>query len=193
MDPRAVRSREALIQTGLSVLIANREASLTEIAQQAGVGRATVYRQFETRESLIKAVAIDCVDRMGEVTVRLHKQAAEGLDAFRLLFSYLTPFTQEMQFLMYLDYYFPNDEADLEKEYQRHQQEIMEMIINAQHNNYIRQDLPAAWIVNVIDGLFFASWMQQEAGASPEEAAELMFISFSNGVTNNSDIAIIHR
>lgn len=183
IDPRAARSREALIKTGLPLLIANREATLSEIAQQAGVGRATVYRQFETRESLIKAIAIDCVDRMEKITANIDKEAKSGLDAFRLLFLYMAPFTQEMQFIMHLEYHFPNDEADLEQEYQRQQAEVLELIHYAQKNKEIRQDLPASWIVNLIDGLFLAGWMQQEAGASPEQAAELMFASFSTGVS----------
>lgn len=184
IDPRAARSRQALLSTGLTVLIANREASLTEIAQQAGVGRATVYRQFETRESLLKAIAIDCVDRMERVTADIESEATSGLDAFRLLFLYLAPFTQEMQFLMHLDYHFPNDEQDLEKEYQRQQAKVLELISHAQTNKEIRQDLPAAWIVNLIDGLFLAGWMQQESGASAEEAADLMYTSFVNGLTS---------
>lgn len=183
IDPRAARSRIALLKTGLSVLITNKEASLTEIAQQAGVGRATVYRQFETRESLIEAIAIDCVDRMKEITANIENEAASGLDAFRLLFLYMAPFTKEMQFLMHLDDHLRNDELDLDNEYERLQQEILGFIVKAQSNGDIRQDLPADWIVNFIDGLFFAGWMQQEAGASPELAAELMFASFSTGAS----------
>lgn len=183
IDPRAARSRVALLKTGLSVLITNKDASLTEIAQQAGVGRATVYRQFETRESLIEAIAIDCVDRMKEITANIEQEATSGLDVFRLLFLYMAPFTQEMQFLMHLDDHLRNGELDLDNEYERLQQEILTFIVNAQRHGDIGQDLPADWIVNLIDGLFFAGWMQQEAGTSPEQAAELMYVSFAKGVS----------
>ena len=48
LDARIKRSRTAIIEAGLECLNQNNEASLTDIANQAGVGRATLYRLFET-------------------------------------------------------------------------------------------------------------------------------------------------
>jgi len=47
-------------------MAADREPSLREIAREAGVGIATLYRHFPTREALVAAVYADQVSRLTE-------------------------------------------------------------------------------------------------------------------------------
>jgi AcrR family transcriptional regulator len=58
----AVRNRERVVAAA-SAVFAERgvEASVPEVAARAGVGKATVYRSFPTKEHLIAAVAIERV------------------------------------------------------------------------------------------------------------------------------------
>lgn len=59
MNPRTLRVREALMQATLE-LVGDRpvsEISLTEIAEEAGVSRPTVYKQFTDTPTLVAATA----------------------------------------------------------------------------------------------------------------------------------------
>jgi TetR/AcrR family transcriptional regulator, mexCD-oprJ operon repressor len=50
------RTRRAILDAAARVLGQRSEAGMTDIADEAGVGRATLYRHFPTRESLIRGV-----------------------------------------------------------------------------------------------------------------------------------------
>ena len=57
-DPRAARSREAILAAALDLLAREGPGAITHqrVAQQAGVGRATVYRHWATPEDLLRDV-----------------------------------------------------------------------------------------------------------------------------------------
>lgn len=55
----AVRNRERVIEAAASVLAElGPDASIDDIAARAGVGRATVYRSFPTKDHLVAGVAV---------------------------------------------------------------------------------------------------------------------------------------
>lgn len=61
----AARNREQLLAVATRVFMAaDKEPSMRAIAQEAGVGIATLYRHFPTRESLVDAVYQDQVERL---------------------------------------------------------------------------------------------------------------------------------
>ena len=61
----ATRNRDELLAAATRVFAsADRESSMRAIARQAGVGIATLYRHFPTREALIDAVYRDQVTRL---------------------------------------------------------------------------------------------------------------------------------
>ena len=57
-DPRAARSREAILAAGFDLLAREGPGAITHqrVAQQAGVGRATVYRHWAAPEDLLRDV-----------------------------------------------------------------------------------------------------------------------------------------
>src|SRR5712671_4074979 len=57
-DPRAARSREAILAAALDLLAREGPGAITHqrVAQQAGVGRATVYRHWAAPEDLLRDV-----------------------------------------------------------------------------------------------------------------------------------------
>jgi len=74
----AVRNRERVISAAAAVFAERGvEASVPEVAARAGVGKATVYRSFPTKEHLIAAVVIDrLADFEGRVRARLDEPDA---------------------------------------------------------------------------------------------------------------------
>ena len=83
----AVRNRERVVAAAAAVFAERGiEASVPEVAARAGVGKATVYRSFPTKEHLIAAVV---VDRMAAFERRARELLAEpdAWAALRGLFS----------------------------------------------------------------------------------------------------------
>ena len=50
------RTAEAILDAAMDLLIAEPHAGMVQIAEDAGVGRATLYRHFPTREALVDAL-----------------------------------------------------------------------------------------------------------------------------------------
>jgi AcrR family transcriptional regulator len=67
----AVRSRRSILDAARELYRDDFEASFAEIAQEAGVGQATVYRHFADRRSLLAALA-------DEDTAALEERIASG-------------------------------------------------------------------------------------------------------------------
>jgi AcrR family transcriptional regulator len=83
----AVRNRERVVAAAAAVFAERGiEASVPEVAARAGVGKATVYRSFPTKEHLIAAVLID---RMDDFERRAHEllDQPDAWAALRELFS----------------------------------------------------------------------------------------------------------
>jgi len=59
-DPRAARSRDIMLATARAVMLSEGPAAVTHqrVAQQAGVGRATVYRHWARPEQLLLDVMV---------------------------------------------------------------------------------------------------------------------------------------
>lgn len=90
-DPRAVRSREAILVAARRLLLSDGPAAITHqrVAQQAGVGRATVYRHWSRPGQLLLDVMADAdmpFFREPETPVRpwLHRELRKLADELAL-------------------------------------------------------------------------------------------------------------
>ncbi|SFC17988.1 TetR/AcrR family transcriptional regulator [Streptomyces aidingensis] len=79
----AVRNRERIVEAAREVLgEQGAEAALDEIARRAGVGNATLYRHFPSREALVSAVMCTVTER---ITERARAALEAEHDAFHIL------------------------------------------------------------------------------------------------------------
>lgn len=180
-DARSERSHQALVQAGMIMLAENRNASLSEVAQQAGVGRATLYRHFQTREELIRTIAETCVKAFDQATQHIETSARSWLDAVRLMFEAVMPLQNELNYLMRLDALI--EEQEILDLFNQQEQEILHIMQQCQAEKSVRQDVSPQWLSALLDGLFFAAWrMVVEHNCPHEEAARLAFESFCHGV-----------
>lgn len=85
----AQRNRERILEVAKEAFTRHgAEASLDEIAKQAGVGPGTLYRHFPTRDALIEAVYRSGVERLALAARRLaeEKPPIEALRTWMLIF-----------------------------------------------------------------------------------------------------------
>ncbi|REL30102.1 TetR/AcrR family transcriptional regulator [Thalassotalea euphylliae] len=182
VDARIVKSQQALVLAGLTLINKNKEISLSDIAKSAGVGRATLYRLYTSKEALIEAIALHCLQVFEQATQPIEAQATSAMHAFELLFSLAMPLTAELQFLMTLDY-FADDIPEVNRIIAEQDQELWDLIEQAKQAGELDNSLPTSWVLNLIEGLFYAGWVQQEEyQASAAQAASLAFRSFSKAV-----------
>jgi AcrR family transcriptional regulator len=77
----AVRNREAILAAARDLFAESADVPMCEIARRAGVGQATLYRNFPDRRDLVAALLVEQM----EVTERLAAEHAGDPDAFYVL------------------------------------------------------------------------------------------------------------
>jgi AcrR family transcriptional regulator len=60
----AARNDERVLQAAREVLIGTQGASMAEVARRAGVGVASLYRRYPSRDALVVAVAVEGIRRL---------------------------------------------------------------------------------------------------------------------------------
>ena len=183
LDARIRKSQTAILKAGMELLSHNRDASLTDIAQHAGVGRTTLYRLYDTKEQLIKAVAIHCLEVFDASIKHIEHDAKSGLHAFHLMFKTILPLSAELEFLMRLGDLAEND-PELIAIDQKQKDEIAELVEYAKAEGSLAKQIPTLWTVNLVEGLLYSAWLTLGKGTmNHEELADLTFHTFCHGVT----------
>ncbi|MEH6631236.1 MAG: TetR/AcrR family transcriptional regulator [Halopseudomonas aestusnigri] len=178
-DKRKVQSEKAIIEAGIKVLISNSSASLTDIAAAAGIGRATMYRHFDTREALIRTIARICLE---DVEAALEPIAdLRGKMAFEDIFNILVPLGDRYHFLTQLWRLVEQDEewADINTQ----QIDDLKMLIDdAKTIGDIKTELPTVWVSTFFESTLYAAWeLVQSEGIPASDAAKFAQHSFFKG------------
>lgn len=181
-DPRASKSRAALLEAGLDVLLKNPGATLSEIAVTAGVGRATLYRHFETREQLLLELAIESLAETDRACAYIEEQNLKGKEAIEEIVIAVMPLGNRFHFLLSLWSEFGSNK-ELTKMYNRQLTQLENRIAEAKLEKSIDKAIPNEWLVSLLDNLLYTGWYCIGAGTlSAEQASKLASRSFFSGV-----------
>jgi TetR/AcrR family transcriptional repressor of mexCD-oprJ operon len=147
--PLQQRVSAAILEAAAKVLAADGDqASMLDVAAAAGVGRATVYRYFPSRQALLDELANVALEQAGQ------QLDAAGLDRV----SAAEAISRSVRALVGVGDYF----VVLERERVRPDPERLEAEIGArlravlergQANGEIRDDVPASWLTEALLGL----------------------------------------
>ncbi len=96
----AARNRAAILQAAAEVLAATPGASLSDVAQRAGLGRATLYRHFESRDALIRAIREEALVQAAAALDRVDLSHCSVRDGVRAAADVLVPLGLRFQILL---------------------------------------------------------------------------------------------
>ncbi|MGI9327526.1 MAG: TetR/AcrR family transcriptional regulator [Pseudomonadales bacterium] len=178
---KIVQSRNAIEESGIKALLRNPDASVSEIALAAGVGRATLYRHYESRDVLIQSLARKCLEETDELAAPLKAKKLSGRKAIEATIDVLMPMADRFKFLLNLWSIAGND-ATVRAIYKRQLEEMYQLIEQAKKAGDVCNTLSTPWVVAVFDNLLYASWqMIKNEAMNPEEAAEAFKKTFFSG------------
>lgn len=178
-DQRLVQSEAAILEAGIQVFLRNPDAGMSEIALASGVGRTTLYRHFASRESLIQAIALRCLDEIDASLARLG--GATGPRAFAATFEVLIPVADRYRFLSRL---WPEAEVEpqIAQRTERSRSETRAWMDYAKSEGTIAPELPSEWLTEFFEMTLYTAWSLLERGAlTREEAVRYATRSFLRG------------
>ena len=181
-DPRAQRSRRALLDTAIELFLENPHTSLLDVAKHAQVGRATLYRHFGTREELIEALAAESMRVTDEILKPLddpHRPAIEVLEAG---IRALMPIADRFHFILAIWSLASPGEPAYEL-YQSQLDRLAELIERAKREGAINANLSTDWVVMLVDSISQIGWWSIRNGdLDAGQAADQAVISLLDGI-----------
>ncbi|MEM8987051.1 MAG: helix-turn-helix domain-containing protein [Pseudomonadota bacterium] len=180
-DLTRLSARDALIEAAFAIFSRDPSASLSEVADKAGVGRATLHRHFKGRDDLIIALAKTAIAEMDAAAEAACEAALSETDALRRCFDALIPLGDRQGFLAREAI---ENHPDIKTEYARQLRETEEMVEAAKAEGAFDPAIPNTWIVQAYDSLLYAAWESVSAGAlTHAQASELAWRTLTSGLS----------
>ncbi|MFY0615958.1 TetR/AcrR family transcriptional regulator [Shimia sp.] len=174
------KTETTILEAGFTVFSANPTATLLDVAQEAGIGRATLHRYFKGREDLMAALAMAAMKELDAAVEQATRNAQSHTEALRLSLDAMIPLADRQMFLA-------NEPLDhvpqVLEAYNRQLEELAEAVDAAKDEGGFDRTVPTSWIVQAYETLTYAAWaVVQDEQVSPEEAAELMWRTLQSGI-----------
>ena len=161
----ADRNREAILEAAICVLGTQPDAGIGEVAAAAGVGRATVYRHFPSREALIEALRESARDEARRRFAEARPDDDDPIEALERFVAAILALGDRYRVV------FPQEQHPGPGRSQVMLRPLGRIIARAQAQGSIDPDLQPAWIVAALRALVRAAVIEVEARRLSREAA----------------------
>ncbi|MFJ8668194.1 TetR/AcrR family transcriptional regulator [Streptomyces sp. NPDC093600] len=137
----ALRNRERIVAAAREMFVEfGPYVPLDEIARRAGVGNATLYRNFPDRSELIREVVVSVMSRTTELAERAVAEEADTFEALRR-FTHAAADERIGALCPMLDGTFDKDHPELDAERVRLEEAVQDLVARAQRAGRLRADV----------------------------------------------------
>lgn len=180
--PRTKTSaRQALLDSATVLLAENPGASFIEIAEAAGVGRASLYRHFPTREDLIRELCLEALSTVDEAVSHIYWKAKSAGEALEMTIQAMVPLGDRLNFLANIG---EVTDKKVAAKMKQQDQDMIKLIVAVQKEGLLDQDVPPEWVNGVFTGLICTAWHSMaKRQLSAPAAAELVSRSLFKGLS----------
>ena len=187
-------TREKIIQCAVTVLATNPLASLDEIAEAAGVGRATLYRHFESRSVLIRELMVNAKEKMDAVANPILKGDLPARERLDHLVRAIIPLGASLKIAVFEPFcrFDPEFRSKIEEVYDNLRKFCRELKVEG----VVAVEIPDAWLATSLDRLVLTAWENIHSGdIAAKDAPGLVLRTFldGNGPADNGCLKIYDR
>ncbi|MFI8521423.1 TetR/AcrR family transcriptional regulator [Streptomyces sp. NPDC085481] len=137
----ALRNRERIVTAAREMFVeSGAQVPLDEIARRAGVGNATLYRNFPERDDLVREVVLSLMARITERALEAGEQEADTFDALRR-FTHAAADERIGALCPMLDGDFDKNHPELEAERERLEEAVQGLVDRAHTAGRLRTDV----------------------------------------------------
>lgn len=178
--PLRPTTRDAIIEAAFNTLSRDPSASLSDIADHAGVGRATLHRHFASRDDLVRALALIAIDEMDRAAEAACAHTNSYAEAFENTLIALIPLGDRHGFLAGEPV---EDDPGIADAFARQQNETRALVDAAKAEGLFDPSVPTEWVVQAFDHLLYAGWQSVKDGdATHRQAADLAWRTLTIGL-----------
>ncbi len=178
-------THDAILEAGYRLLSSNSGASMADIAEAAGVGRATLHRHFATREDLMSALAKRALKELSQAIETATKDAPSYTEGLRLALEAVIPLADRQAFLTLEA---ADHDIDIARAYEQERKETAAAFDAAKFEGSFAKDIPAEWMVAMYDAVIDAAWTLVRAeDATPKQAAKFAWRMLTAGLSGDAD------
>lgn len=175
----ALRNRAALLDAAADVLAVAPQASLGEVATRAGLGRATLYRHFDSRDALRAAIREEALSRASAALAGADLTDCDTREALRRAATVLVPLGVRFRILI-------AEGAETDADFLAARNEALAPLLTVLVRGVEAGDLSGtantAWLGMVLAGLLMTAVQAAAAGLiDPAEAGALVADTFIDG------------
>ena len=158
----ARRNVSAILDAALDCLARDPQASMTDIAKAAGVGRVTLYGHFSSRAEVVDAAFEHAVSRAGEVLCGVDLTGDPRDALARLIATSWQVIDQHHALLAAAERDLPPDR--IRSAHDEPMSRVRSLIESGRHTGAFRADLPADWLVAVFYAVMHGAAAEIRAG-----------------------------
>jgi len=175
----AERNVRAIIDAAIVLLAAEPDASMERVATAAGVGRATVYRHFASRDHLVRAILDRALQDARDAVVGSDPGQGTAPEALGRAVEALLKVADRYRLVRSIA---PHD-AELRQRAEEVGAPLTAIILRGQREGSFRKDLSARWGAAALGALMQAMTVQLIDGEVRErEAARLLLTTLVDGI-----------
>jgi AcrR family transcriptional regulator len=172
----ADRSVAAILAAALEALASDPDASMAEIARQAGVVRATIYVHFPTREALLDAAMERAVGDVAQAMTDAEPQRGDPTEALERVLRATWKELGRFHTLLAIN----TGRLSVEELHRRHlpmTTQLVPLIERGQKQGVFRSDLPVSWHVAVIRAIVHTASAELRSGRISEAEVEPVLLT----------------
>ncbi|WP_319548693.1 TetR/AcrR family transcriptional regulator [Desulfogranum marinum] len=179
-NSRQTRTREKVLNLAMHVLAKNPKASLSEIAEVAEVGRATIFRYFKSRKQLVSELIVEADTKLETAIKPIIEKNLNAGDTLEEFIKVLVPLGASFHFLNSNQIY--AEDSGIDDLYKNQLMRLRELSKRLRAENVVSSEIPLAWVAAVLDNLIYTAWETVLKGdIAPNDAPGLVLTSFLNG------------
>lgn len=155
-------TREILLAAATLVFSRNPGAPISQVADEAGIGRATLYRYFPSRDDLIRELTLESYRQMAEALAPVIAQELSGAELLLGVLVAIIPLGDRYYFLLSERTF--EDDPEINKLRQQDENEWYALFAGLKEDGIIAPEVPTAWAISSFEALIYSAWESVNEG-----------------------------
>lgn len=160
--------RTQVLRAAAALLSRKATATMDEVARAAGIGRATLHRQFAGRDALVRALEELGIQELEAAQDRARTGEGPADEAVRRLVAEVEPVAPLLSFLVTENQLFEGDQQN--EGWARLDARVSDLFRRGQEEGTFRIDLTPAWLTEAFYGLIGSgAWAVQDGRVAAKD------------------------